>query len=97
MEIRQYDIYIDGVRLPEYFFPDEDTQLGVRNRFTFRGCVERTGAEHDVFGDLENWWETFDPNIPHFASLLRTISFRLRWSAEQDVGLRICLTGGPIQ
>ena len=30
MEIRQFDLYIDGIRLPRWFLRDSDTQLGVR-------------------------------------------------------------------
>ena len=96
MEIRQYDIYIDGVRLPEYFFPDADTQLWQRNDFTFLGLVVRTNAEHDVFGDLLNDSDLFDPGIPDFACLMSKLSFQLERCAEQGVAVRVCSRGAPI-
>jgi hypothetical protein len=97
MEIRQYDIYIDGLRLPEYFFPDADTQMWERNDFTFAGCVERSDAAHDLFGDVVDDSELFDPDVPNFARLMRKLSFRLGWCGEQGVAVRVCSRGGPIQ
>lgn len=97
MEIRRYDIYIDGLRLPEYFFPDADTQMWERNDFTFRGCVERSNAEHDFLGVIEHDSDLFDPDIPNFARLMRKLSFRLGHCTEQGTAVRVCSTGGPIQ
>lgn len=98
MEIRQYDVYIDGVRLPEYFLPDADTQMWQRNDFTFEGCVQRTGAVTDpIFGEIVDSSDVFDPDIPGFAGLFRQLSFRLGWCAEQGVGIRVRSSGGPIQ
>jgi hypothetical protein len=103
MEIRQYDIYIDGVRLPEHFLPDADTQLFERNDFTFDSCVERTGALRDeIFGDIVYSSEVFDPEIPglHFARFgRRRMSFRLQTSAEQGVGVKLMLkrNSGPAE
>jgi hypothetical protein len=103
MEIRQYDIYIDGVRLTEYFLPDADTQLFKRNDFTFDSCVERTGAMRDeIFGDIFHSSDVFDPDIPdfHFARFgRRRMSFRLQTSTEQNVGVKLMIkrNSGPVE
>ena len=103
MQIRQYDIYIDGVRLPDYFLPDVDTQLMERNDFTFDSCVERTGAMRDeIFGDIFHSSDVFDPDMPgfHFADFgRRRMSFRLHTSAEQGVGVKLMIkrNGGPVE
>ena len=97
MEIRQYDLYIDGVRLPPWFLPDADTQLWQRNDFTFNGCVERTNAEHDVFGELVNDGDRFDPGVPEFARLMHKLSFRLRWSSAQGVCVSFTANRAPVQ
>jgi len=99
MEFRQYDLYIDGVRLPEYFLPDEDTHMWETNNFTFNRCVERTGAVTDeIFGDVVYASDVFDPEIPGFARLGgRALSFRLEFSSRQGVGVRVCSRNGPIE
>jgi hypothetical protein len=71
MDIRQYDIYIDGRRLPRWFLRDIDTQMGVASYFRFEGCVERFEAERDD-GSMypEDVYDPLmDPGVPAFAQL----------------------------
>lgn len=83
MDIRQFDLYIDGVRLPGWFMPDSDTQFGVRSDFEFwDGCVERFGAETNVFGELVWSTDQFTPGIAGFSRLNRVLSFQLHPSDD---------------
>ena len=83
MDIRQFDLYIDGVRLPRWFLPDSDTQFGVRSEFEFwDGSVERFGAETNAFGELVWSTDQFTPGIAGFSRLDRVLSFRLHPSDE---------------
>jgi hypothetical protein len=43
MDVRQFNLYIDGRRLPRWFLRNEDTQEGVRTFLRFDGSVERFG------------------------------------------------------
>ena len=89
MDIRQYDVYIDGLQLPHWFLPDSDTQLGVRSDFTFDGAVARfdeTGDASPVYEDL------FAPYLPNmrFAELDgHTLSFRLCERADGSTAVRV--------
>jgi hypothetical protein len=93
MDIRQYDIYIDGIRLPRWFLPDSDTQLGVRSDFEFWDVsVERFGTETNVFGELVSSTDQFTPGIAGFAGLDRVLCFRLRRSVH-GLQMRLGSTG----
>ena len=89
MDIRQYDVYIDGLQLPHWFLPDSDTQLGVRSDFTFDGAVARfdeTGDASPVYEDL------FAPYLPdmRFAELDgHTLSFRLCERADGSTAVKV--------
>ena len=66
MDIRQYDLYIDGHKLPRWFLTDADTQLGMRPEFMFSGYAERADAAwvpgpDDVFAPI--------PTVSPFAEL----------------------------
>lgn len=41
MDVRQFNLYIDGRRLPRWFLRNEDTQVGVKTFFRFDGNVQR--------------------------------------------------------
>jgi hypothetical protein len=73
MHIHQYDLYIDGLRLPRWFLTDADTQLGERPDFTFDGWVQRSdAAESPTYTDL------FTPNVSPFAQLVgHRLAFKL--------------------
>jgi hypothetical protein len=64
MDIRQYDLYIDGLRLPPWFLTDADTQLGQRPDFQFDGWVSRSDAS-----DSPTYTDLFTPNVAPFAQL----------------------------
>jgi hypothetical protein len=64
MDIRQYDLYIDGLRLPPWFLADADTQLGQRPDFQFDGWVGRSDAPASPHHD-----DLFAPNVLPFAQL----------------------------
>ena len=51
--MREFDVYIDGVRLPAWFLRDAETQLGVRSAFYFDDSVVRVGAVPNLFGELD--------------------------------------------
>jgi hypothetical protein len=62
MDIRRWDLYIDGRCLPRWFLTDAATQPGVRSYFRFDDSVEQ------YFGDEEEG-VVFDPGAPAFAQL----------------------------
>ena len=96
--MREFDVYIDGVRLPAWFLRDAETQLGVRSAFYFDDAVVRVvpddpdGNEfrppltyREVFGDSESDEER--PPVPPFAHLDgHALSFRLLRSEEDSCG-----------
>lgn len=95
MDIRQYEVYIDGVRLPRWFLTDADTQLGVRTKFRFDGFITRmlpdgSSPASPVYTD------GFVPyNVATFAELGGDIlSFRLRESVREGYGTALRL-GSP--
>ena len=97
MDIRQFDLYIDGVRLPGWFMPDSDTQFGVRSDFEFwDGSVERFGAETNVFGELVWSTDQFTPGIAGFSRLDRVLSFRLHPS-DEGVSVRLGSMGDRLR
>jgi hypothetical protein len=64
MDIRQYDLYIDGLHLSPWFLTDSDTQIGQRPDFQFDGSVRRSDAsESPTYDDL------FTPSVSPFAQL----------------------------
>lgn len=52
-EIR-YDIERESAVLDGRYFVDEETEIGRTNLAKCRACPKRTGAEPDLFGDVEN-------------------------------------------
>ena len=64
MDIRQYDLYIDGQRLPRWFLTDADTQLGECPEFMFRGYVEHFTNAWTPHPD-----DHFEPDVSPFAEL----------------------------
>lgn len=64
MDIRQYDLYVDGLRLPPWFLTDADTQPGQRPDFQFDGWVSRSDA-----ADSPTYTDLFVPNVPVFGQL----------------------------
>ena len=92
MDVRQYEVYIDGVRLPRWFLTDADTQLGVRTEFAFDGYMERMQADGEP-PDSPTYSDGFVPhNPPSFAQLGgRVLSFRLRESVQEGYGTAFSL------
>ena len=95
MDVRQYDLFIDGQRLPPWFLTDADTQLGVRTKFRFDGYMERmlpdgSSPASPVYTD------GFIPfNVASFAELGgRVLSLRLRESVQEGYGTALRL-GSP--
>lgn len=74
MDIHQYDLYIDGRRLPHWFLTDADTQFGIRADFRFNGWVERFDATlAEPHPD-----DLFAPHVAPFAELHgHRLAFRL--------------------
>ena len=78
MDIRQYEIYIDGRRLPSWFLRDADTQMGVASYFRFDGTVERFETNRDDGGSVHPE-DVYDLWQPVFAQLDgHILCFRLR-------------------
>lgn len=92
MDIRQYDIYIDGVCLPRWFLTDADTQLGVRTEFRFDGYVRRMQADGSSPAS-PTYSDGFMPDhLDSFAELHgRILSFKLRQSVEEGHGIVVRL------
>jgi hypothetical protein len=85
MDLRQYDLYIDGRRLPSWFLTDADTQFGIRADFIFDGWVERFDATQTELGPDD----VFAPWVAPFAQLHgHRLAFRLVRSSPGfgDVG-----------
>ena len=94
--MREFDVYIDGVRLPAWFLRDAETQLGARSSFYFDDEVVRVGAVHEddefrrpltyreVFGDDS---DEERPPVPPFAHLDgHALTFKLVRSEEDSCG-----------
>ena len=47
MDVRQYNLYIDGRKLPHWFLPHAFTQMGVRTFMRFDGLVDRFDLSDD--------------------------------------------------
>ena len=47
MDVRQFDVFIDGRVLPSWFLRNADTQEGVRTFMRFDGLVERFDTSND--------------------------------------------------
>ena len=78
MDIRQYDLYIDGIRLPSWFLTDADTHLGMRPEFMFSGYVERADAAWEPHHD-----DLFAPHVSPFAELSgHRLAFKLAPSSD---------------
>jgi len=92
MDIRQYEVHVDGVRLPRWFLTDADTQLGVRTEFAFDGYMERMQADGEPPAS-PTYSDGFVPhNPPSFAQLGGgVLSFRLRESVEEGYGTALRL------
>ena len=87
MDIRRFHVYVDGRRLPRWFLPDSDTQLGVRSDLCFDGCVERFDARREEWGSVHPD-DLYDPGLPAFAQLRgHTLSLRLREAQHAPWGV----------
>ena len=86
MDIRQYEIYIDGVMLPRWFLTDADTQFGQRTDFEFDGYMTRLQPDGEPPAS-PTYTDGFAPwNAATFAELRgRVLGFRLR-EAEDGRG-----------
>jgi len=51
--MREFDVYIDGERLPAWFLSDAETQLRVRSAFYFEDAVVRVGTVPNLFGEFD--------------------------------------------
>jgi hypothetical protein len=100
MPERQFDVYVDGERLPAWFLRDEQTQLGARSAFNFDDSVVRYDAPRDAdLEPLDARDEFVRPNPPGpddlprpFAHLNgRALRFTLRRS-EETWGVAVAVT-----
>ena len=48
MDVRQFDLFIDGRRLPGWFLRNEDTEMGVKTYMRFDGLVERFELDDEM-------------------------------------------------
>ena len=81
---RQFDVYIDGARLPARMLRDEETQVGVESSFNFDDSVVRYDAPRDAeYNPVDPRHEFEHPaGLTPFAHLeARALSFTLHWSA----------------
>jgi len=88
---RQFDVYIDGVRLPSTILPDEETRFGVESSFNFDDSVVRYDAPRDADHNPVDPRDEFEhpAGLTPFAHLeARALSFTLHWSPTARVQLR---------
>ena len=60
--MREFDVYIDGVRLPPWILRDAETQVGARSDFYFEDSVLRADAVADSDGDYD-LFDEFTPAV----------------------------------
>jgi len=63
--MRQFDVYIDGTRLPAWLLRDAETQLRVRSAFHFDDSVVRDDAVANLAGDFDEDDEFAGPIREH--------------------------------
>jgi hypothetical protein len=90
MDIRQYEIYIDGHKLPRWFLTDADTQFGQRTDFEFDGFMTRLQPDGEPPAS-PTYTDGFMPwNVNLFAELEgRVLGFRLRETDDGDTAVRL--------
>ena len=90
MDIRQYEILIDGHQLPRWFLTDADTQFGVRTDFDFDGYMTRLQPDGEPPASPV-YTDGFVPyDVATFAELGgRVLGFRLRETDEGGRALRL--------
>ena len=90
MDIRQYEIYIDGHKLPRWFLTDADTQFGQRTDFEFDGFMTRLQPDGEP-PVSPTYTDGFVPwNVNLFAELEgRVLGFRLRETEDGDTAVRL--------
>jgi len=90
MDIRQYEIYIDGHKLPRWFLTDADTQFGQRTDFEFDGFMTRLQPDGEPPAS-PTYTDGFVPwNVATFAELEgRVLGFRLRETDDGDTAVRL--------
>lgn len=98
MDIRKFNVYIDGVCLPRWLLTDTDTQVNRQSSFTFDGEVERYPPHPDadyvsVFEvplNYENgpWFANLDGRALTFMSQMSEYETSFKISAI-DAGLSL--------
>ena len=89
MDIRQFDVYIDGHKLPRWFLTDADTQFGQRTNFEFDGYMRRLQPDGEPPASPHHD-DLFAPHVSPFAELGgRVLGFRLRETDEGGRALRL--------
>jgi len=86
---RQFDVYVDGERLPHRMLRDEETQFGVESSFNFDDSVVRYDAPRDADHNPVDPRDEFEhpAGLTPFAHLeARALSFTLRWSLAEPRG-----------